>query len=175
MQGAQKVEPLGVYFHTLSGALCSATQQLSVFKQPTGNILSIIKKAALYFARKEYCRAAIDEHADLSIFKEKLTATVITGLILIFISYLLGIPAVFIVGAIAAWLKSPAFGVIGIPLIYGISWLLLMLGIYLAGPQYGKALSRWTVRVVLEKILGDEAGTAGSAHRKDSKNNTIKN
>ena len=119
--------------------------------------MSIIKKAALYFARKEFCRNAINEHADLSIFKEKLTATVITGLVLIFFSYLLGIPAVFIVGGIAAWLKSPMFGVVGIPLIYGISWLLLMLGIYLAGPQYGKALSRWAVRIILEKILGDKA------------------
>ena len=136
--------------------------------------MSIIKKAALYFARKGFCRAAIDEHADLSIFKEKLTGTVIAGLIIISISYLLGIPAVFIVGGIAAWLKSPALGVIGIPLIYGISWLLLMLGIYLAGPQYGKALSRWTVRVILERILGNEAKTSGSIHVDDSKSGTAK-
>ena len=136
--------------------------------------MSIIKKAALCFARKGFCRKAIDEHADLSIFKEKLTGTVITGLVIIFISYLLGIPAVFIVGGIAAWLKNPALGVIGIPLIYGISWLLLMLGIYLAGPQYGRALGRWTVRVILEKILGNEAKTSGLLHVEDLKNGTIK-
>jgi len=34
MQGAQKAELLGVYFHTLSGAVCSATPQMSVFQQP---------------------------------------------------------------------------------------------------------------------------------------------
>lgn len=119
--------------------------------------MGIVKKAAIYFARKEFCRTAINEHADLSVFKEKLTGAVICGLVLITVSYLLGIPAVFIVGGIAAWLKNPKFGIVGIPLIYGLSWLLLMLGMYLAGPQYGKALSRWTVRVVLEKILGDEA------------------
>ncbi len=139
------------------------------FFKPIGNILNIIKKAALYFARKEYCKAAINEHADLSIFKKKLTAKIITGLILIFISYLLGIPAVFIVGAIAAWLKNPRFGVIGIPLIYGISWLLLMLGVFLAGPQYGKAFSRWAVRITLEKILGDEAKAISQMPASDSK------
>ncbi|MGP8154057.1 MAG: hypothetical protein ACLQBQ_07945 [Smithella sp.] len=137
--------------------------------------MNIIKKAARYFARKGFCRAAIDEHADLSIFKEKLTTTVIAGLVLIFTSYLLGIPAVFIVGGIAAWLKNPMLGVIGIPLIYGVSWLLLMLGLYLAGPQYGKALGRWAARVMLEKILGDEAKTSGSMHIEDSKSDTIKN
>ena len=34
MQGAQKAEPRGLYGYTLSGAVCSATQQLGVFQQP---------------------------------------------------------------------------------------------------------------------------------------------
>jgi hypothetical protein len=34
MQGAQKTEPRGVCKYTLSGAVCSATQQMSVFQQP---------------------------------------------------------------------------------------------------------------------------------------------
>jgi hypothetical protein len=34
MRGAQKTEPRGVYRYTLSGAVCSATQQMSVFQQP---------------------------------------------------------------------------------------------------------------------------------------------
>jgi uncharacterized membrane protein YbhN (UPF0104 family) len=123
----------------------------------TGNILNIIKKTALYFARKEFCRKAINENADLSVFKEKLSGTIITGIVLIAISYILGIPGAFIVGGIAALLKSTMFGVVGIPLTYGLSWVLLAVGIYLAGPKYGKALSRWSVRVILEKILGDEA------------------
>jgi hypothetical protein len=33
MQGAQKTEPRGVYRHPLSGAVCSATPQMSVFQQ----------------------------------------------------------------------------------------------------------------------------------------------
>ena len=136
--------------------------------------MNIIKKSALYFARKEFCRAAINDHADLSIFKEKLTGTVIVGLIIILISYFLGIPAAFIVGGIAAWLKSPAFGVIGIPLVYGLSWLLLMLGIYLAGPQYGRALSRWAVRVILEKIIGNDAKESGSTRMDDSNRGATK-
>ena len=137
--------------------------------------MSIIKKTALYFARKEFCRTAINEHADLSIFKEKLSATVIAGLILITISYLIGIPAVFIIGGIAAWLKDPTFGVIGIPLIYGFSWLLLMLGLYLAGPKYGKAFSRWTVRVMLEKILGDEINSIRPLPQEGLESDTTKN
>ena len=41
MQGAQKTEPRGVYGYTLSGAVCSATQQMSVFQQFHSNPLII--------------------------------------------------------------------------------------------------------------------------------------
>ena len=137
--------------------------------------MSIIKKAALYFARKEFCKTAINEHADLSVFKAKHTAAVSIGLFLIVLSYLIVIPGFFIVGLIAAWLKKPMVGVIGIPLAYGISWLLFMLGLYLTGPRYAKALGRWVARVILEKILGDEVNTIRSLPQESSGNDTIKN
>ena len=94
---------------------------------------------------------------------------------MITISYLIGIPAVFIIGGIAAWLKNPKFAIIGIPLIYGLSWLLLMLGLDLAGPKYGKAFSHWTVRVILEKILGEEGKTIRSLSQEGSGKGTTKN
>ncbi|MGD0021903.1 MAG: hypothetical protein ABSC54_06325 [Smithellaceae bacterium] len=118
--------------------------------------MNIIKKIALYFARKEYCRKAITEHADLSVFKERLSVRTYVGIFLIAFSYLIGLPAVPVLGIIATWLNRPFIGFIGIPVTYGISWLMFMYGMYLAGPKYMKALSSWTVRIILEKILGDE-------------------
>ncbi len=123
--------------------------------------MSILKKTALYFARKDYCRAAILEHADLSIFKEKLTTAVITGLALIAVSYLIGLPTAVIVGGIVIAKFNALIAAVITTVIYGISWVFFMLGLYLAGPKYGKAVSRWLVRVTLEKILGDEAKTIG--------------
>ena len=119
--------------------------------------MSIVKRTAVYFARKDFCRDAINECADLSLLKEKHTLKVTIGIVLIVLSYLIVIPLFFIVGMIAAKLRKPMVGVIGIPLAYGFSWLVMMLGMYLTGPEYAKALGRWLVRVVLEKILGDEA------------------
>jgi len=141
----------------------------------SGSILSIIKKAALYFARKEFYRNAINERADLSVLKEKRTAAVSIGLFLIVFSYLIVIPAFFVVGLISAWLKKPMVGVIGIPLVYGLSWLLLMLGMYLTGPRYAKALGRWVSRIILEKILGDEAKTIRTLPQEDLEKDTTKN
>jgi len=124
--------------------------------------LSIIKKAALYIARKEFCRNAIKERVDLTVLKGKHNATVIIGLFLIVFSYFMVIPSFLIVGLVAAKFKNPMIGVIGIPVAYGFTWLITMLGMYLTGPAYAKALGHWLVRVVLEKILGDEAKNIAS-------------
>jgi len=124
--------------------------------------LGIVRKAALYFARKEFCRNAINEHADLSVIRKKHALPVTIGLVLIVFSYVSVIPAFFIVGLIAAKLKKPMIGIIGIPLAYGFSWLIFMLGMYLTGSDYAKALGKCLARVILEKILGDEAKKVAS-------------
>jgi hypothetical protein len=119
--------------------------------------LSILKKTAHYFARKSFCRNAIDQHADLSAFRERLTLPRVSGIILIAFSYVIGLPAVVALGVIAVKLDEPLIGIIGGPLIYGLSTLIFIIGIKLAGKQYLMALSRWLARIILEKILGDEA------------------
>jgi len=119
--------------------------------------LRILKKMANYFARKSFCRKAIDEHADLSAFKEKLTMSMVIGIILIALSYAIGLPTVVAFGVIAASMNKPLIGIIGGALIYGISTLLFIIGIKMAGKKYFVALNRWFARIILEKILGDEA------------------
>jgi hypothetical protein len=118
--------------------------------------LNIIKKTALYFARKQYCKAAILEHADLSAIKEKPTPSMVIGLILIAVSYAIGLPAVVALGILAVWVKKPLVLIIGGPVIYTISTILFILGIKMAGTKYFRVFCRWMVRVVLEKILGEE-------------------
>lgn len=119
--------------------------------------MNIIKRTALYFARKKFCQDAINECVDLKVLKGKHNITVMIGLFLIVASYLMVVPAFLIVGFIAAKFKHPMIGIIGIPLAYGLTWLITMLGVYLTGPAYAKALGHWLVRIVLEKILGEDA------------------
>lgn len=121
--------------------------------------MSILKKVARYFARKEFCREAIHRHADLSAFKEKINISIVTGLILIGLSYATGLPTVVAFGAIAASMNKPLVGIIGGALIYGISTLMFFIGVKMAGTKYFIAFSSWVVRVSLEKMLGDEVKT----------------
>ena len=119
--------------------------------------MNTIKKTAHYFAQKKYCRAAIDNRADLRVFQEKPTLSMAMGMVMIAFSYVIGLPAVVFLATLAIWLDKPLIGIIGGPLIYGISTLIFIIGIKLAGLKHIKALFLWMVRIILEKILGEEA------------------
>lgn len=118
--------------------------------------MNIIKITALYFARKQYCKAAILGHADLSAIRGKPTPSMVIGLVLIAISYAIGLPAVVALGILAVWVKKPLVLIIGGPVIYTISTILFILGIKMVGAKYFRVFCRWLVRVVLEKILGED-------------------
>lgn len=123
--------------------------------------MHIMKKTARYFAKKNYCKTAIATRADLSIFQEKPTPSMVIGILMIFLSYVIGLPAVVFMAAVSMWAKKPLIGIIGGPLIYGISTVVFIVGIKMAGAKHIKALFAWITRVLLEKILGDEINKIG--------------
>ncbi len=104
-------------------------------------------------SQKEFIRRAMEEHADLSAFKEKPSFRIIAGVSAILFSYVIGWPAVALVGIIAAKLHEPWLAAIGCPLIYGLSHVVFLLGMYLAGATYSMIFLRWLTRVVMEKLL----------------------
>lgn len=118
--------------------------------------MNIIKKTALYVARKNYCRTAIEERADLSAIRGKPTLSMMVGLGMIAFSYVIGLPVVIALGVLAASMGKPLMGIIGGALIYIISTIIFIIGIKLAGKKYFHVFSRWMVRLVLEKILGKD-------------------
>ncbi len=110
-------------------------------------------KIVTKIANTTFVRTAIEEQADLSAFKEKPSLTIITGVTLIIISSLLGWPALAVAGFLAVKLDEPLIAVIGGPLVYGLSYLLFLLGMYFSGAKYSLIFSRWIVRVIMEKLL----------------------
>lgn len=118
--------------------------------------MNVIKKTALYFAEKKFCRQAILEKADLSAFAEKPSKSVMTGMVMIALSYVSGVPAVVALGLIAVWMKQPLIGIVGGILIYAMSTIIFFIGIKLAGKEYFMAFLRWLTRVTLETLLGGD-------------------
>jgi hypothetical protein len=100
-----------------------------------------------------YVRSALKDKADLSAFKEKPSIRTILGVSAIGFSYIIGWPAISALGALAVYLNRPWLIVIGGPLLYGLSHLVFLLGMYLAGANYTKIFLRWATRMAVEKWM----------------------
>ena len=112
--------------------------------------MSIIKR----ISETAYVRSAIEDKADLSAFKEKPSIRVILGLSAICFSYIIGWPAISVLGAVAIYINRPWLIAIGGPLLYVFSHLVFFIGMYLAGYNYAKIFLRWATRVAVEKWMG---------------------
>lgn len=111
------------------------------------------RQLILKIADIDFVRESIEDRADLSAFKEKPSLQVITGVFLICLSFLLGWPAVAVSGVLAVMLEEPLVAVIGGPLVYGLSHLVFLLGMYFSGARYTVIFFRWFSRVTVEKLL----------------------
>jgi len=115
--------------------------------------LSIIQKLARDIAKTEFANQAINERADLSAFKEKLTARNFVGIFLLCCSFFIGLLGVGLIGALSAYWREPLLIIIGGPLLIIIAHLVFFAGMYLAGGKYVRALFRWATRVTIEKLM----------------------
>jgi len=96
---------------------------------------------------------AIVEKADLTAFKQKPSARILLGVFLIGFSYIIGWPAVGALAGLAIYLQEPLVAIIGGPLTYGVSHLVFLAGMYLAGAKYSGIFLRWATRIVMEKLM----------------------
>ena len=106
-------------------------------------------------ARTEFARKAVEEKADLGSFREKPSARVVFGIVLMALSYVIGWPAVALFGILAIYFQKPLIVIIGGPAIYATSHLVFFVGLYLAGVKYTYAFFRWMTRMFLERYLDD--------------------
>jgi hypothetical protein len=82
-------------------------------------------------------------------------AHIVIGMLLIGVSYLIGWPAIALLGTIAAWARRPEL-LLGSPFIYGFSWLVFTLGLVVLGPKalyLGRAFGMAMIRRLAEKYL----------------------
>lgn len=110
----------------------------------------------LRLAARPYVQKAIAEGADLSAFKARPTPRILTGVFLIAFSFLLGWPAVAALGVLALHTGNPWIAALGGPLVYGLSHLVFLAGMYLSGAEYTLIFCRWLVRVIMVRLLAGQ-------------------
>ena len=114
----------------------------------------IRRKIAKYLVGKKYLREILANPVDLSEFKERPTLRLITGLILMGFSYVIGWPAMAALGVLAVWLREPLIAIIGCPTIYGLSHVVFIIGAWLSrAPHYMGIMMRYATQRFLKKLL----------------------
>ena len=113
--------------------------------------MALLQKLAQKLANTQFGIKAVKEKADLDVFKQRPSFRVLVGIILMGISYILGWPAISVLGFVSYKYELPLLFIIGGPVLYGISHLIFLLGLYLAGANYAKVFLRWMVRWMIEK------------------------
>ncbi len=94
---------------------------------------------------------------DLSLFQKPPGPRFALGLIIVGASYVLGWPAMTVVGILAVYWRMPKLGVVGVPLLYATSWVVFGVGILLAGKDtmvYAKALSLFALQKLVRRVVG---------------------
>jgi hypothetical protein len=114
---------------------------------------NIIQKLANRIAKTKFAGSAIADGADLSVFKEKPSAKNFLGIFLMCISYVIGLPAVGLLGVFSVYHNEPFLILIGGPLLLITSHLVFLAGMYLAGGKYVMVFLRWATKTVIEKYM----------------------
>ena len=112
-----------------------------------------MKKLILRLAQTSFVARSIEDQADLSAFKERPSWRVISGVAAILFSYVIGWPLIGGLGALSIYWNQPLLVAVGGPIAYGLSHLVFLLGMYLAGAKYSLIFFRWATRVAMLKLL----------------------
>lgn len=116
--------------------------------------MSILTPIARRIAATAWMKNAMSDEDAFQVFQERPAFQVYIGIALILFSYVLGWPAVGALGLLAYYTGEPLILAIGGPLTYGLSHLVFLAGLYIAGRRYAVALAQWASRKALARIGG---------------------
>ena len=114
----------------------------------------IRRKISQYLSGKKYFKDILENPADLSEFKERMTPRLITGLCLMALSFIIGWPSVAALSVLAVWFKEPLIAIIGCPTTYALSYLVFIIGAWLShAPHYMGNLARYAMQYFFRKFI----------------------
>ena len=114
--------------------------------------MQVLEKIARHLTPTRFGRWAMDTEVDLGLLKTRPDFRTYVGIIMIGLSFVVGIPGVVACGFLARKYHEPMILVFGGSAAMVLNYSLFGAGIYLAGGNYASLLLRWGVRKFITRF-----------------------
>ena len=115
--------------------------------------MSLLKSLACKMAQTKFGQKSLSNTDGLSILKQQPGKRVYVGLVLIAMSFLLGLPALAFLSYLSVKLSKPMTIAVGGPAVIILVHIVFGVGVYLAGQNYASKAMQWAVKRFLQKYV----------------------
>ena len=115
--------------------------------------VSLLRSLARRLAQTKFGQKSLRNQEGLSILKQQPGKRVYVGLVLMAISFLLGLPALAFLSYLSVKLSKPMTIVVGGPGVIILVHIIFGVGVYLAGQNYASKVLQWATKRFLQKYV----------------------
>jgi hypothetical protein len=113
--------------------------------------MSFLRSFARRLAQTKFGQKSLTKPDGLSALKQQPGTRVYVGLVLMVISYLIGLPALAFLSYLSVKLSKPMTIAVGGPVVLLLVHIMFVVGVYLAGQNYAVELLQWATKRFLQK------------------------
>jgi len=113
--------------------------------------VALLRSFARGLAQTKFGQKSLTKPDGLSILKQQPGTRVYVGLVLMAMSYLIGLPALTFLSYLSVKLSKPMTIAVGGPVVFLFVHIMFGVGVYLAGQNYAVALLQWATKRFLQK------------------------
>ena len=113
--------------------------------------VSLLRSFAGKLAQTKFGQKSLTKPDGLSILKQQPGTRVYVGLVLMAISFLIGLPALAFLSYLSVKLSKPMTIAVGGPVVIILTHIMFGVGVYLAGQNYASKVLQWATKRFLQK------------------------
>jgi len=113
--------------------------------------VAFLRSFARWLAQTKFGQKSLTRPDGLSILKQQPGTRVYVGIVLLVVSYLIGLPALAFLSYLSVKLNKPMIIAVGGPVVFLLVHIMFGVGVYLAGRNYAVEGLYWATRRFLHK------------------------
>ena len=115
--------------------------------------MSLLRSFARRMAQTKFGQKSLSNPDGLSVLKHQPGKRVYVGLVLMALSFLLGLPALAFLSYLSVKLSKPITIAVGGPVVIILVHVVFGVGVYLAGQNYASKVLQWAAKRFLQKYV----------------------